>query len=138
MIDNDILWKITKKNSSKMVYLAKSTTFVGEEILNIGIIMILNTTYLVGNEIEQRFLNWLRSTYVPEALETNLVFDARLMKVLTSEEEGVSYSLQFSSKNVHDLNSFKKGFFSQKELAIREQFGERVLYFSTILKPCEL
>ena len=121
-----------------MVNLAKSTTFVGEEILNIGIIMILNTTYLVGNEIEQRFLNWLRSTYVPEALETNLVFDARLMKVLTSEEEGVSYSLQFSSKNVHDLNSFKKVFFSQKELAIREQFGERVLYFSTILKLCEL
>ena len=97
MIDNDILWKITKKNSSKMVNLAKSSTFVGEEILNIGIIMILNTTYLVGNEIEQRFLNWLRSTYVPEALETNLVFDARLMKVLTSEEEGVSYSLQFSA-----------------------------------------
>ena len=100
--------------------------------------MILKTTYLVGKEIEQQFLNWLSSTYDPEALGTKLVFDARLTKVLTSEEEGVSYSLQFSSKDVHDLNSFKKGFFAQKELAIREQFGERVLYFSTILRPCEL
>ena len=52
--------------------------------------MIMNTTYLVGKETEQRFLNWLRNVYVPQALETRLVSDARLMKVLTSEEEGIS------------------------------------------------
>lgn len=100
--------------------------------------MILNTTYLVGTEVEQRFLNWLRSSYVPMALETKLVFDARLMKVLTSEEEGISYSLQFTSKDARDLNAFKKEVFAPSEVELRRLFGERVLYFSTILKPCEI
>ncbi len=100
--------------------------------------MIMNTTYLVGKETEQRFLNWLRNEYVPQALETRLVSDARLMKVLTSEEEGISYSLQFTAENIHHLNQFKKEFFSLRELDIRKHFGERVLYFSTLLRRCEL
>lgn len=100
--------------------------------------MIHNTTYLVGKESEQRFLQWLRSNYIPAAIETGLVYDAKLMKVLTTEEEGISYSLQFTSKDVRDLNTFKKGFFASNELELRSQFGERVLYFSTILKPCEI
>lgn len=100
--------------------------------------ILFNTTYLVTPNTEKTFLYWLSSVYVPKIKETGLVSNPRLLKVLTDEKDGISYSLQVEAENVSQMNEFKKKHLGALEEEVSKTFGERVLFFSTYLKQYPL
>lgn len=100
--------------------------------------IIFNTTYLVHPQLEQRFLTWVRETYVPQIKELGLLKSPRLLKVLTDEKDGISFSLQWEAESISVMGQFGKKHQSQLEALVSKTFGEGVLFFSTHLKEYEL
>ncbi len=100
--------------------------------------IVFNTTYLVSKNTEALFLAWIKSEYVPAVERTGLLKSPRLFKVLVSEEEGITYSLQFEAETVSSMSEFKKQFLAGLEQMVFDKFGESVLHFSSYLKSCEI
>lgn len=100
--------------------------------------IVFNTTYLVAKGVETAFLQWMKSEYAPLITQTGLLTNGRLFKVLVSEEEGITYSLQFDAEGVSEMAEFKKRCWPDLEKRVSARFGEAVLQFSTYLKSCDL
>ena len=100
--------------------------------------LVFNTTYLVAKASENDFLAWMKAVYVPAVQKVGLLGAPWLYKVLVSEEEGITYSLQFDAETVADMSKFKKQHLADLEQMLFSRFGESVLHFSTYLKSCAI
>lgn len=103
--------------------------------------IIYNTTYHVANTREQEFVEWIRSEYIPRAIESGELSLPQLTLVMSAEAEqngGNSYSLQFHAASVEMLEIWyrKTGLSLVKE--IESRFSQEVAGFSTLMQKIEL
>lgn len=100
--------------------------------------IIFNTTYHVEDEIHYDYLDYIRETFIPKALESGFLYEARLARIVAQyDEPGTSYSLQFRVKNSDTLRHWlhESGDSLNKELT--EKFGDKVLGFVTLLEEVD-
>jgi hypothetical protein len=58
--------------------------------------IIYNVTINVDGEVKDRWLQWMRDIHMPEMLATGKFVNARMCRILTTEEgEGATYAVQF-------------------------------------------
>jgi hypothetical protein len=101
--------------------------------------LIFNTTFHVENSEHDAYLDFIRTTYIPKALENGLIKDPALAKVHANHgETGVSYALQFRAESIEILNEWaeKTGENLSKELV--SKFGNKVAGFATLLEEVEI
>ncbi|OJU51862.1 MAG: hypothetical protein BGN96_07680 [Bacteroidales bacterium 45-6] len=100
--------------------------------------IIFNTTYHVDDEIHSDYLDYIRSTFIPQALESGFLYEARLARIVAQHNEpGTSYSLQFRVKNSDTLRLWlnTSGDSLNKELVAR--FGSKIAGFVTLLEEID-
>ena len=102
--------------------------------------VIFHTTFHLSGESYLRGLDYLKSTYIPDAVRSGKLHSPRMMRVLNEDSDvnGVSLSVQFS---VADMGVFgewhsKEGVGLQK--ALTEKFSDEIVGFSTFLEDIEL
>lgn len=99
----------------------------------------INTTFHVDEEIKHDFIDYMRSTYIAEAITDKQLISARLFRIHAQKDEGgISYSVQFAFDNLDDLDKWdkKKGLNLNKGLI--NKFGDKVAGFSTLLEEINL
>ena len=102
--------------------------------------VIFHTTFHLSNETYIRGLNYLKSTYIPDAVRSGILHSPRMMRVINEDADvnGVSLSVQFS---VADMDVFEE--WAGKEgvalqTAISEKFSDDITGFSTFLEEIDL
>jgi len=101
--------------------------------------LIFNTTYHVEDSIDNAYLDFMKTIYIPQVSEGGFLFEARLAKIHPQHEEtGKSYSLQFKVKNIDTLNYWLSGDGSKLNKVLVDKFGSKVASFITILQEIEL
>ncbi|MDR1729152.1 MAG: DUF4286 family protein [Prevotellaceae bacterium] len=96
--------------------------------------IVFNTTYLVSLDVHDAWLQWISFRHIPSMLDTSFFIEHRLFKVLVDEEQGITYSLQFSSPDMATIEEWQKKHRAETEADLRETFGESVMSFSTLLE----
>ena len=102
--------------------------------------VIFNTTFHLSNEIYLRGLEYLKSTYIPDALRNGMLHSPRIMRVIDEDADsnGVSLSVQFS---VADMDIFEEWAVKEGaalQLTISEIFNDEITGFSTFLEEIDL
>ena len=100
--------------------------------------IIFNTTYHVDDEIHDDYLGYIRETFIPQALESGFLYEARLARIVAQHNEpGTSYSLQFRVKNSDTLRLWLNtgGDALNKDLVAR--FGNKIAGFVTLLEEID-
>lgn len=97
--------------------------------------IIYNTTFKVDLKMRDEWLQWMQQTQVPEILNTGLFHSFRLCHLLEQDEsDGYAYTLQFYSDSMENYNTFineQEAGFQQRMYNI---FGDKVLFFSTLME----
>ena len=58
--------------------------------------ILYNITTNVTSEIEEDFVNWMKTTHIPEVMQTGIFLEHRFYKLLHDSEDGsTNYSIQF-------------------------------------------
>ncbi len=96
--------------------------------------IVFNTTYLVSFEIHDTWLQWISFQHIPAMLATSFFNDPRLFKVMVEEDQGITYSLQFSSPDMETVQSWQEKHRDEMEADLRSTFGDSVMFFSTFLE----
>lgn len=101
---------------------------------------IYNTTFHVDYNSKDSFLKWIREYYVSKALEGGKLRNPQLVLIMAKNEgdNGESYSLQFTTNSIEDLEEWYK--MPGKDLVneMINKFDKKVMGFSTIMQILEL
>ena len=96
--------------------------------------IIYNTTFHADHSHKEEFVQFLKQTYIPRAIEGGLLKDAQLAKVMGNEEEGVSYALQFKTESLDTLDLWNGRVGMELTAMIAQKFQHKVAGFSTLLE----
>lgn len=96
--------------------------------------ILYNITVIIDEGIESEWLNWINQTFIPNAMSTNLLASSRLLKVLDSPNEGVTYCLQFVADNIGNYNDFKNLHAAEILDAHALEFKNKSVFFSSVME----
>lgn len=101
--------------------------------------MIFNTTLHVEDAVHDEFIIFLKTFYVPQALQNPLLSHASLAKIdRQHEESGVSYALQFKTKDIDTLTKWVEETGENLSLEMNKKFGSKVGGFVTLMEEIPL
>jgi hypothetical protein len=95
----------------------------------------LNTTFYVHVSVRNSFLDWVRTTYIPDAVGSGIFTSPQLMLVEHSvEPDALTYAVQFTAVNVADARRWHdEGRGAALRQAIMKLHPQKVLFFSSFM-----
>jgi hypothetical protein len=99
--------------------------------------ILYNVTIILDNNIQVEWLNWMQEKQIPALMDTGYFVSNRLLKVLDSPNEGVTYCIQFIVDSDQKLNAFKQkhGQFLEENTPIA--FNNKLVIFPTAMEFIE-
>ena len=101
--------------------------------------LIYNTTFHCEKSCYDEFVAWMRSEFIPVAIQHKGVSAPRMARVLAQEEgEGISVSVQFDTLSLDTLSAWYEACGATLVKQLEAKFQQRVVGFSTILEQIDL
>lgn len=101
--------------------------------------LIFNTTFQVSKNLQNAFIEWLKTEYIPLAIQNEMLFNPLLSKVLTTVEiDGDCYALQFHVHNTDILNKWYESYGKGLNEKLAQKFSSEAVGFSTVLQIIEI
>ncbi|HTA26990.1 MAG TPA: DUF4286 family protein [Bacteroidia bacterium] len=99
--------------------------------------IIYNVTINVDDTIHLSWLEWMRNEHIPAVLSTGLFSGYRICRLLAIEDEGATYSIQYSCNSLVEYNEYKERHAPglQKEMA--GKFKDKFTAFRTLMEVVE-
>ncbi|MFK8044993.1 MAG: DUF4286 family protein [Crocinitomicaceae bacterium] len=96
--------------------------------------IIYNVTVSIDYEVHDDWLEWMKSTHVPDVLKTGLFLEAKLSKIMAEESGGLSYSIQYLCENQAKLDEYQAKFAPELQNAHNAKYAGKFAAFRTLLR----
>ena len=96
--------------------------------------LLYNITMNVENNIEDQWLEWMKTEHLSRVMETGHFVDYKFFRIFSSEPEGVSYSIQFFANTMKDVQLFEGTKAPSIDADLSAKFGSKVVFFKTLLE----
>lgn len=96
--------------------------------------IILNETIIIDDAIQAEWLQWMGSVYIPGVMATGYFNDHRVLTVINSPNEGITYCLQFETDTLEKYREYQQGIGVKIKNAHFKQFENRFVLFETIMQ----
>ena len=96
--------------------------------------IIYNVTSNIPDELHEEWLDWMQHTHIPEVLATGKFTKARLVKVLSENEPGQTYAVQFHTESKAKLQKYYEDDAPKMRAETAKKFGDNVHSFRTELQ----
>ncbi len=96
--------------------------------------ILFNITIIIEEAINQEWLDWMNENFIPKALETKFIVSHRLLKVIGSPNEGITYCLQFIIDNIGYYQEFQENLLPELMKMLSAKFENRFVSFSTLME----
>ena len=95
---------------------------------------IYNVTVSVDEAIREEWLNWMKTIHVPDVMSTGLFTKSRILKVLTEEDAGNTFSFQYYFATMEDYTKYKIEFAPKLQKDVAEKYSGKFAAFRTLLE----
>ncbi|MEM9685599.1 MAG: DUF4286 family protein [Bacteroidota bacterium] len=96
---------------------------------------IYNVTVNVEEDIHDQWLQWMRTTHIPEMIATGKFTHAKMLKVLVEEETGgITYSIQYVTDSKGTLEKYYAEDASRLRQDGMSRFADKFVAFRTELE----
>lgn len=99
--------------------------------------IIYNETIIVDESIYKEWLNWIQSVHIPAVLATGLFESHRILKVLDSPNEGVTYCIQYHAKTRENYNQFNNKHQLALQATHQQKFENQFVMFNTLMETVD-
>lgn len=99
--------------------------------------LIYNVTVSIDQQIEQDWLQWMRSTHIPEVLQTCCFLECRLSRVNGEEEGGCTYSVMYLAPSEVAYERYQSEFAPKLQDAHTLRYNGKFAAFRTTLHVIE-
>ena len=96
--------------------------------------IIYNITVNVDQEVHEMWLAWMRNTHLPDMMATGHFTDARICRVLSEGDSGVTYAVQYTCKDMVEYERYLEHHAGRLQAESEKYYGGRALAFRTLLE----
>jgi hypothetical protein len=99
--------------------------------------LLYNVTVNIDQNIQEDWLNWMKTKHIPEVLATNCFVEARLSRIQGEEEGGVTFSIMYLCENETIYNEYQQNHAPILQQKHAQLFQGKFAAFRTILTVLE-
>lgn len=96
--------------------------------------IIYNVTVNIENDVHDEWLNWMKNQHIPDVMKTNCFIDNKICKVLVEEEQGTTYSIQYTTQDMATLEKYQREYAPRLQKEHSERFANKFVAFRTLLE----
>jgi hypothetical protein len=97
--------------------------------------IIYNTSYLIEDDMESAFCEWMKNKFIPLLKETQTFSTSYFCKVrVASENDGLTYSLQLLFASKEQFEKYCNCFEARTNAIFSAKYQNRVMSFSSVLE----
>ena len=96
--------------------------------------IIYNVTINIENEVREEWLNWMKTVHIPEVMQTGYFLENKVCKLLVEEEQGTTYSFQYTCANLEDLREYQKLHAPKLQKDVTDRYPNKFVAFRSILE----
>lgn len=97
--------------------------------------IVYNITYAIPHVLYDDWMNWMRTTHIPEIMSTGHFKHFQIMQLMDVDEtEGVTIAVQFHAKSESCYNTYLTEYAPALRLKASSVWGDKIPGFSTKLR----
>ena len=96
--------------------------------------IIYNVTVNIENDIHDEWLEWMRTKHIPDVMATGCFTENKICKVLVEEEQGITYSVQYTSAGMNELQEYQRLHAPRLQKEHADKFANKFVAFRTLLE----
>jgi len=96
--------------------------------------LLYNVTLIIEDAVADKWLKWMQETHIPEVMDTGMFVSSRLLKVIDSPNEGVTYCAQYVAENLENYNTYQDKFAPALQAELNEKFANQLVAFRTLME----
>ena len=96
--------------------------------------LLYNITIILEESAAAEWLTWMQTVHLPAMMNTGKFVSNRLLKVVDSPNEGVTYCLQFVLDNQADYEHYKVEHAPAMQEELNTRFKDRHVSFQTLME----
>lgn len=96
--------------------------------------LLYNVTLIVEDNTADRWLRWMQEYHIPKVMETGCFVSNRLLKILDSPNEGVTYCAQYVIENMEQYQQYQSQFAPSLQAELNDEFKNMFVAFRTLME----
>lgn len=96
--------------------------------------LLYNVTFIIEDSSADAWMQWMQEVHIPEVLATGLFVSNRLLKVIDSPNEGVTYCSQYVAQSMDDYNTYHNQFDAVLQEDLNTRFKDKFVAFRTLME----
>jgi len=98
---------------------------------------IYNVTVSIDKSVHDEWLKWMREKHIPDVMGTGCFIENKLVKVVNEEDHGLTYSFQYTFKDMKDIEKYQKEFAPALQADVKKKYEGKFAAFRTLLEIIE-
>ncbi len=99
--------------------------------------ILYNVTVSIDPEIGDEWLNWMRSTHIPDVMATGCFLESRISRINSEEEGGLTYSIMYLCLSQEKLDHYRDKHAPSLQKDHSDRYAGRFAAFRTLLSVIE-
>ncbi len=95
---------------------------------------IYSVTVSIDKEVAKEWHQWMKTVHIPQVMETNLFTEYKMCKVLHVEDEGETYSTQYTFRTMEDMEAYQKDHAPRLQGDMKALYEGKYVAFRTVLE----
>jgi hypothetical protein len=95
---------------------------------------LYNITLIVDETAEQEWLEWMQDVHIPLVMATGKFLSNKLLKVVDSPNEGVTYCAQYLSETMAEYDEYQAVYAPALQQELNDRFKDRFVAFRTLME----
>jgi hypothetical protein len=96
--------------------------------------IIYNVTVNIENDVREEWLQWMKAKHIPDVMATGYFLENKICKVLVDEEQGTTYSIQYTCASMDDLKEYQAKHAPRLQKEVTDKYANKFVAFRTLLE----
>jgi len=96
--------------------------------------LLYNVTVIIEDESAAAWLLWMVEEQIPKIMDTGMFVSNRLLRVLESPNEGVTFCTQYVVQTMEDYTNYRENFEPALQYELDIKFKDKYVSFRTIME----
>jgi hypothetical protein len=96
--------------------------------------IIYNVTVNIEHDVHDEWLKWMKTEHIPDVMKTGFFIENKICKVLVDEEQGITYSIQYTAPDMQALETYQRDHAPRLQKEHSDRFANKFVAFRTLLE----
>ena len=96
--------------------------------------ILYNVTVILDEEIHQDWLTWMKDYHIADVMATSCFISYRMLKVIDSPNEGVTYCIQYISEDRQKYDEYQSNHATALRASFPSRFNEKFVIYRSLME----